>query len=122
MTHKTKRIAVTGKNAYAKELKIKRDLGIEIIRDWSAQLTLDLIAIILNDPEIMGHDVFGAKRLTRICEGFNALWPDAVLALAKHDEAEYWRTKIEQKQRQIFGENYLRWHERYRYWDEKDMY
>ena len=119
---KKKAPPMRGKNAYAKELKIKRELGAEIIRDWTAQLALDTIAMVLNDPKIMGHDVFGAKRLERVCQGFNALWSDHLLALAKHDEAEYWRTKIDQAQARIFGPDYLHWQERYPYWDEKDTY
>ena len=111
-----------GKNAYAKELKTKKELGLEIIRDWTAQLALDTIAMVLNDPDIMGHDVLGAKRLQKVCEGFNALWSDHLLALSSHDEAEYWRVKIDQAQARIFGPDYLHWHERYPYWDEKDTY
>lgn len=33
-----------------------------------------------------------------------------------------YRAKIDQAQARIFGPDYLRWHERYAYWDEHDTY
>ena len=111
-----------GKNAYAAELQRKKALGFEIVSSWTAQLALDTIAMVLNDPEVMGSDTFGATRLQRVCEGFNKLWPTSQKALEKSDEAEYYRVKIDQAQERIFGPDYLRWHERYEYWDEHDTY
>ena len=111
-----------GKNAYAAELQRKKALGFEIVSSWTAQLALDTIAMVLNDPEVMGSDTFGATRLQRVCEGFNKLWPTSQKALEKSDEAEYYRVKIDQAQERIFGPKYLRWHERYEYWDEHDTY
>lgn len=110
------------KNAYAAELQRKKALGFEIVSSWTAQLALDTIAMVLNDPEVMGSDVFGAARLRRVAEGFNKLWPISQKALEKSDEAEYYRVKIDQAQERIFGPDYLRWHERYDYWDEHDTY
>ena len=111
-----------GKNAYAAELQRKKALGYEIVASWTAQLALDTIAMVLNDPEVMGSDTFGATRLQRVCEGFNNLWPLSQKALEKSDEADYYRVKIDQAQERIFGPDYLRWHERYEYWDEHDTY
>lgn len=111
-----------GKNTYAAELQRKRELGYEIISDWTAQLCLDTMAVVLNDPEVMGRDTFGAKRLMRICEAFNKRYELYRKALLKDDEAEYWRVKIDRAQAAIFGPEYLHWHERYRFWDERDTY
>lgn len=111
-----------GKNAYAIELQYKKTLGFKIVSSWTAQLALDTIAMVLNDPEVMGSDTFGATRFQRVCEGFNKLWPTSQKALEKSDEAEYYRVKIDQAQERIFGPDYLRWHERYEYWDEHDTY
>lgn len=74
-----------------------------------------MIAMELNDLEMMGSDTFGAARLQRVCEGFNKFWPLGQKALEKSDEAEYYRVKIDQAQARIFGPSYLRWHERYEY-------
>lgn len=111
-----------GRTSYAAELKRKKELGYEIVSDWTAQLCLDTIAMVLNDPAVMGRDVFGVKRLMRICEAFNKQYAINKQALQKCDEAEYRRVKIDQVQADIFGSDYLHWHERYPYWDEHDTY
>ena len=63
--------AQKSKSSYAQELQIKKQLGANIIADWTAQLCLDTMAIVLNDPEVMGHSALGSKRLMRVCEAFN---------------------------------------------------
>lgn len=110
------------KGAYAEELKQRKQLGFEIVSDWTAQLCLDTLAEVLNDKDVMGRDTFGAKRLMRICEAFNKRWEINRIALLNHPEAEYRRVKIDQAQAAIFGPDYLHWHERYHYWDERDQY
>lgn len=114
--------AQKSKSSYAQELQMKKQLGANIIADWTAQLCLDTMAIVLNDPEVMGHSALGSKRLMRVCEAFNELFDKTRLALSKSDEAEYWRVKIDQAQERIFGPGYLHWQERYSYWDERDTY
>lgn len=63
--------AQKSKGSYAQELQMKKQLGANIIADWTAQLCLDTMAIVLNDPEVMGHNALGSKRLMRVCEAFN---------------------------------------------------
>lgn len=111
-----------GKNAYAAELTRKRALGYEIVSDWTAQLCLDTLAMVLNDPDVMGRDAFGAKRLMRICEAFNEKYAVTKLALRDHEDSDYIRAKIDQAQAKIFGPDYLHWQDRYPYWDERDTY
>ena len=110
------------KNGYAQELERRRDLGFEIVSSWTAQLALDTMAIVLNDPKVMGSHALGAARLQRVCEAFNKLWPTNLQALEKRDDADYIRAKIDQAQAAIFGPDYLHWHERYPYWDQRDKY
>lgn len=119
---KKKAFPARGKNSYAKELNARRQLGVEIVSDWTAQLCLDTMAQVLNDPEVMGHNTLGAKRLMRVCEAFNKRYENNRLALSKSDEADYWRVKIDESQACIFGPDYLHWQERYPYWDEHDTY
>lgn len=110
------------KTSYAEELKRKKDLGYAIVTDWTAQLCLDTIAMVLNDSEVMGKDTLGATRLMRVCEAFNQLWPVNLQSLQQCDEAEYRRVKIDQAQAKIFGPDYRHWHERYVHWDKRDKY
>ena len=111
-----------GKTSYADERRYKKMLGYEIVSLWTAQLVLDTLAIVLNDPDVMRSHTLGANRLERVTKAFNKLWEDTQKALQKTDEADYWRTKIDQAQAQIFGPDYLHWQERYPYWDERDTY
>ena len=41
-----------GKNDYAKRLQARKQLESEITQRWTAQLCLDVITIVLNDPEV----------------------------------------------------------------------
>ena len=54
--------AQKSKGSYAQELQMKKQLGANIIADWTAQLCLDTMAIVLNDPEVMGHSALGVLR------------------------------------------------------------
>ena len=110
------------KTSYAEELHRKKALGFEIVSDWTAQLCLDTLAMVLNDPDVMGRDTFGAKRLMRVCEAFKEKYAVTKLALRDHEDSDYIRAKIDQAQAKIFGPDYLRWQDRYPYWDERDTY
>lgn len=59
------------KNAYAKELMARKQLRVEIIQDWMGQLCLDVMTLVLNDPDVMGKNVMGKGRLQKIGEAFN---------------------------------------------------
>lgn len=98
---------------YSKELQARRNARDEIITMWSIQLTLDVMAGVLNDLYGLGCD-----RLTRMSDEFNRRLPEYMDALTKHPEADYIREKIDQQQRRIFGPNALTWAERYIYWGE----
>lgn len=110
------------KSSYSEELQLKKAVGYDIVSDWTAQLCMDTLAQILNNPDVMGRDVFGAKRLMRVCDAFNQQYQKNRTALTDSDEAEYYRTKIDEVQVRIFGPDCLRWHERYVYWDQNDTY
>ena len=51
-----------GKTSYADELRYKKMLGYEIVSLWTAQLVLDTLAIVLNDPDVMRSHTLGANR------------------------------------------------------------
>ena len=96
---------------YAQEMQKRREARDRIITMWATQLTLDVMAGLLND--CYG---FGAERLTKISEEFNARWPEYMQAISKNPESDYIRDRIDRQQEQIFGPEYLRWEERYEHW------
>ena len=106
------------KNDYARKLQLMREEREYIIKQWTAQLSLDVVADILNDPEVMGKDTLGAKRLQKVGHAFNERFSLFSTALTKNPEADYIRAKIDEKQRRIFGPDSPPWEDRYIYWEE----
>ena len=104
------------KNAYAQKLKDKQQARDYIVKQWTAQLCLDIMTDVLNDPAVMGKDTMGAIRLERIGKAFNERFPIFFTALAKDPESDYMRAKIDEQQKRIFGDKALAWAERYEYW------
>ena len=105
------------KNDYAKKLQAKRDLREYVVKQWTAQLSLDVMTIVLSDPDVM-QDPFGAQRLRRVGEAFNERFSQMLPALMREDDADYWRIVIDRRLRQIFGDDMLPWEQRYEHWEE----
>ena len=101
------------KNGYLEQRQREQEARDLIIKMWTAQITLDVMAGVLND--LYG---FGKNRLTRISDEFNKLFPDYLQALTKNPESDYIRDSIDRQQEQMFGPDYLPWSERYAYWVE----
>lgn len=110
-----------GKNAYARELLARKQRETDIIQDWTGQLCLDVMTLVLNDPEVMGKNVMGKSRLQKIGEAFNRYYKECSLALTKDVEASYIREKIDQRLIEIWGEDFDRWPARYTSWRDKGI-
>lgn len=106
------------RNEYAKTITQKARMHEHIVKLWTAQLCLDVMADVLNDSDVMGKDVLGAKRLQKVAQAFNLRFPEFLRALTRDPEADYIRAKIDQQQRRIFGPDAMAWQERYQYWTE----
>lgn len=89
-----------------------------IVKLWTAQLCLDVITDVLNDSDVMGKDVLGAKRLQKVADAFNDRFSEFLKALTKDPEADYIRAKVDEQQKRIFGPDALPWGKRYAYWTE----
>lgn len=91
-----------GKNAYAARLQAQRDAREYIIKLWMGQMMFDAFSITLSDPEIMGKDTFGEKRLKKIGAAMNQRLEEIMPALTGGPEADYIRAKVDQRLQQIF--------------------
>ena len=107
------------KSGYLARQQEERRNRDHIIKNWTAQLCLDIFCTILNDPKIMGKDTFGEARLVKIGTEFNDRFDEFQMALSKDVEADYLRDKMDRIQRQIFKEKALPWEKRYLYWSKK---
>lgn len=109
------------KNDYARRLEKQRRAESEIVLRWTAQLCLDVMTIVLNDPEVMGRDVFGPVRLNRVGKAFNKLFADVAVGLSGRPEASYVRAKVDERLARIMGEAAEAWPDRYPYWDDRGI-
>ena len=98
-------------SGHAARQKEREALREDIVRDWTAQMCLDVMGMVLNDE--FG---FGKDRLTRLGQLFNEAFDTCVDGLRLSPEADYIRAKVDERLRQIYGPDVLPWDQRYRYW------
>lgn len=110
-----------GKNDYAKRLNEARQRRETVIKLWMAQLCFDATSLALNDPEIMGKDVFGRKRLVKLDKGLNKWFSQIYPSLTGAEEASYIRAKVDERLKEIYGDDFVPWPERYENWDDSGI-
>lgn len=76
------------------------DAGIQMGR----QQILDMVSLVLRDPDIMGKDIFGKDRLLKVVNGVGAYIDKYELAWQKHDETDYIRAKLDAALAEAYGE------------------
>lgn len=72
--------------------------------DITAQQFFDFLCLVLNDPDIMGKDVFGEKRLLKIHEELKKVDKYFSEAFVNSQESDYYQEKLDALLRKIFGE------------------
>ena len=84
------------KNGYmAKKRATERaffDAGLQMGR----QQIIDMVCLVLHDPEVVGKDIFGKERLNKVVTAIDKKIDDFFLAWVKHDETDYWREKLDE--------------------------
>lgn len=109
------------KNAYLEKRNRERQMASEIVQRWTAQLCLDVMTIVLNDPEVMGKDRFGPQRLHKLGEAFDREYKQWIVGLSPDVKASYVREKLDERLEKIWGEEFEKWAERYFCWDDKGI-
>lgn len=92
------------KNGYLARQKALQDACFDAGLRCGRQQILDMVSLVLRDPEIMGKDTFGGKRLIKIVKGVGAYIDKYNLAWQKHDETDYWRDKMDEALAEAYGE------------------
>lgn len=92
------------KNAFIAQQQAKQQQCFEVGCDITAQQFFDFLCLVLNDPEIMGKDVFGANRLLKIHEALKKVDKQFSEAFVHSQESDYYQEKLDAALRQIFGE------------------
>ena len=81
--------------------------------DTAEQLFTDCLSIVLNDPEVMGRDVFGEDRIRRVVEATMRERDRWIAAVNPGPEADYMREKLDQRLQQIFRKDFQPFDARY---------
>lgn len=68
------------------------------------QQIIDMVSLVLRDPEIMGKDVFGKDRLLKVVKGIGEYIDKYQPAWEKNDETDYYRAKLDDALAEAYGE------------------
>ena len=69
------------------------------------QQILDMVSLVLRDPDIMGKDIFGKDRLIKVLKGISAYIDTYQKAWEKDDETDYYRDKLDAALAEAYGED-----------------
>lgn len=90
-------------NAYLdKQKAVKRayfDAGLQSGR----QQIIDMLSLVLRDPEIMGKDIFGKERLLKVVKGIGDYIDFYQPAWQKTDETDYYQKKLDDNLAEAYG-------------------
>ena len=106
-----------GKNGYLERRDQMMQKFFMVACDTTTQQFFDYMCIVLNDPEIMGKDTFGAKRLKKVYDAMKELDKTFSEAWCGSQESDYYQEKLDAKLKDIFGE-VVPFRERYPYQSE----
>ena len=71
-------------------------------RQTYQQYMTDMIMLVLNDPQIMGKDVFGYDRIKKVMDAVGDKYDSYYEAMTLNPEADYLRSKLDDAIRRIF--------------------
>lgn len=92
-----------GKNAFLEKQRIERQAFLTAGLQMGRQQILDMMLIVLNDPEIMGKDTFGRDRLLKVVKGIGDYIDVFQKAWERDDETDYYRSKLDSMLEKICG-------------------
>ena len=92
------------KNAYLEKQRIANQAYFDAGLQMGRQQVLDMMCIVLNDPEIMGKDTFGKDRLLKVVKGVSDYIDVFQKAWERDDETDYYRTKLDERLAKIYGD------------------
>lgn len=86
------------------------------------QQIIDMLCLVLHDPNVMGKDTFGHKRLDKVVRGIGEKMDYFYRAWQKVDDADYWQAKLDAYLADCFGVAGLEgtFHQRYEFSPEYD--
>ena len=95
---------MAGKNKYIAERDAMRRGFFEAGLQSGRQQIIDMVSLVLRDPDIMGKDTFGGARLLKVVKGIGEYIDTYEKAWQKDDETDYYRTKLDEALAQAYGD------------------
>lgn len=114
------KVIAMGKNNYIQKRDEDRQKFFNAGCDVTAQKMFDLLCLVLNDPETMDKDTFGASRLKKIHNALAEKEEQFWQAWCGTNESDYYQEKLDSELRRIFGNDAPKFAERYPYLKEFD--
>lgn len=85
------------------------------------QQIMDMMSLVLRDPEIMGKDTFGKERLLKVVNGIGEYIDKYQPAWMKTDETDYYQAKLDAALAEAYGDGlYDSFYKRYEFAPEFD--
>ena len=100
-------------NGYLKRQQAERQACLDIGEEMGMQKMWDYMQIALRDPEIMGKDVFGRKRLEKLFYKSKELAEYFHTAFTDDKEADLVQRDMDASLREIWGDDLNTFYERY---------
>lgn len=91
-----------GKNSFSKVIEDRIDAYREAERDTYRQFMIDIFSVTLNDPDVMGKDVLGEKRMFNLLVNVSRNYDRYHEALEKSPLADVAQEKLDVKLKKIF--------------------
>ncbi len=111
---------VNPENPYLHRQKLMQDKCFEIGIDEGMQIMCDLLDIVLNDKKIMGKNVYGKKRLQMLKEQIHQKYTYYAPAWGDGMECDAKQKELDGCLKNIYGEEYNPFSERYPYCKDVD--
>ena len=93
-----------GKNQFIGMLIEAKRAGFDAGLQSGRQQILDMVSLVLRDPEIMGKDIFGKERLCKVVQGVGSYIDMYNKAWQKDDEADYYQKKLDAALAEAYGD------------------
>ena len=68
------------------------------------QQIIDMMTLVLRDPEIMGKDLFGKDRLIKVVRGIGGYIDKYQIAWERDAETDYYRAKLDEALAEAYGD------------------
>ena len=109
------------KNDFLAKQKAMKQAFLEVGLQCGRQQILDMVSLVLRDPDIMGKDIFAKERLLKVVKGVGDYIDKYQPAWGKSDETDYYQSKLDAALAEAYGEElHDSFHKRYEYSPEFD--